>query len=106
MDSNDIERERGITILSKNTAVFYKDTKLTTVKLPTNATTLGSSVFEGCTGLVAVNLPTKLTEIADFTFKGCSKLVSDEVDKVRQSEEGNTEITYNSYLNFPSEPIS
>ena len=28
MDSNDIERERGITILSKNTAVFYKNTKL------------------------------------------------------------------------------
>ena len=27
MDSNDIERERGITILSKNTAVFYKDDK-------------------------------------------------------------------------------
>ena len=27
MDSNDIERERGITILSKNTAVFYKDVK-------------------------------------------------------------------------------
>lgn len=29
MDSNAIERERGITILSKNTAVFYKDTKST-----------------------------------------------------------------------------
>ena len=28
MDSNDIERERGITILSKNTAVFYKDIKI------------------------------------------------------------------------------
>ena len=28
MDSNDIERERGITILSKNTAVFYKDVKI------------------------------------------------------------------------------
>ena len=27
MDSNDIERERGITILSKNTAVMYKGTK-------------------------------------------------------------------------------
>ena len=27
MDSNDIERERGITILSKNTAVFYKKYK-------------------------------------------------------------------------------
>ena len=30
MDSNDIERERGITILSKNTAVYYKDTKINT----------------------------------------------------------------------------
>ena len=29
MDSNDIERERGITILSKNTAVYYKGTKIT-----------------------------------------------------------------------------
>ena len=28
MDSNDIERERGITILSKNTAVFYRSTSL------------------------------------------------------------------------------
>ncbi|MBQ4293828.1 MAG: translational GTPase TypA, partial [Lachnospiraceae bacterium] len=28
MDSNDIERERGITILSKNTAVYYKDVKI------------------------------------------------------------------------------
>ena len=28
MDSNAIERERGITILSKNTAVFYKNTKI------------------------------------------------------------------------------
>ena len=29
MDSNDIERERGITILSKNTAVMYKGTRVT-----------------------------------------------------------------------------
>ena len=28
MDNNDLERERGITILSKNTAVMYKDTKI------------------------------------------------------------------------------
>ena len=28
MDSNDIERERGITILSKNTAITYKNTKM------------------------------------------------------------------------------
>ena len=29
MDSNDLERERGITILAKNTAVHYKDTRST-----------------------------------------------------------------------------
>ena len=37
MDSNDIERERGITILSKNTAVFYKDVKIDIVDTPGHA---------------------------------------------------------------------
>lgn len=37
MDSNDIERERGITILSKNTAVHYKDTKINIIDTPGHA---------------------------------------------------------------------
>ena len=37
MDSNDIERERGITILSKNTAVFYKNTKINIIDTPGHA---------------------------------------------------------------------
>ena len=37
MDSNDIERERGITILSKNNAVFYKDTKINIIDTPGHA---------------------------------------------------------------------
>ena len=37
MDSNDIERERGITILSKNTAVYYKNTKINIVDTPGHA---------------------------------------------------------------------
>ena len=37
MDSNDIERERGITILSKNTAVYYKDTKINIIVTPGHA---------------------------------------------------------------------
>ncbi len=37
MDSNDLERERGITILAKNTAVFYKDTKINIVDTPGHA---------------------------------------------------------------------
>lgn len=37
MDSNDIERERGITILSKNTAVYYNGTKINIVDTPGHA---------------------------------------------------------------------
>ncbi len=37
MDSNDIERERGITILSKNTAVQYKDIKINIIDTPGHA---------------------------------------------------------------------
>lgn len=34
MDSNDLERERGITILSKNTSITYKDTKVNIIDTP------------------------------------------------------------------------
>jgi len=37
MDSNDLERERGITILSKNTAIIYKDIKINIVDTPGHA---------------------------------------------------------------------
>ena len=37
MDSNDLERERGITILSKNTAIWYKDTKINIIDTPGHA---------------------------------------------------------------------
>ena len=37
MDSNDIERERGITILAKNTSVYYKDVKINVIDTPGHA---------------------------------------------------------------------
>ena len=48
MDSNDIERERGITILSKNTAVYYKGTKINIIDTP------------GPVSYTHLTLPTKL----------------------------------------------
>ena len=45
MDSNDIERERGITILSKNTAVHYKDTK-STLSIPQDMLTSAARLSE------------------------------------------------------------
>jgi len=37
MDSNDLERERGITILAKNTAIYYKDVKINVIDTPGHA---------------------------------------------------------------------
>lgn len=37
MDSNDLEREKGITILSKNTSIFYKDIKINIIDTPGHA---------------------------------------------------------------------
>ncbi|WP_104692601.1 translational GTPase TypA [Helicobacter felis] len=37
MDSNDLEKERGITILSKNTAIHYKDTQINIIDTPGHA---------------------------------------------------------------------
>ncbi|MEK7181827.1 MAG: GTP-binding protein, partial [Patescibacteria group bacterium] len=37
MDSNQLERERGITIYAKNTSLFYKDTKINIVDTPGHA---------------------------------------------------------------------
>ena len=37
MDSNDLERERGITILAKNTAIQYQDVKINVVDTPGHA---------------------------------------------------------------------
>ena len=60
MDSNDIERERGITILSKNTAVRYGDTLINIVDTPGHADFGGEvervlGMVEGCLLLVDAN---------------------------------------------------
>ena len=60
MDSNDLERERGITILSKNTAVKYKDTSINIVDTPGHADFGGEvervlGMVDGCILIVDAN---------------------------------------------------
>lgn len=59
MDSNDIERERGITILSKNTAVHYKDVKINIIDTPGHADFGGEveRVLKMVNGVILVRLP-------------------------------------------------
>ena len=73
MDSNDIERERGITILSKNTAITYKGTKINVIDTPghadfggevervlkmVNGVILVVDAFEGAVSYTHLTLPT------------------------------------------------
>ena len=60
MDSNDLERERGITILSKNTAVKYKDTRINIIDTPGHADFGGEvervlGMVDGCLLIVDAN---------------------------------------------------
>ncbi|MGA1474425.1 MAG: translational GTPase TypA [Prochlorothrix sp.] len=60
MDSNDLERERGITILSKNTAVRYNDTLINIVDTPGHADFGGEvervlGMVDGCILIVDAN---------------------------------------------------
>ena len=60
LDSNDLERERGITILSKNTAVYYKDTLINIVDTPGHADFGGEvervlGMVDGCLLIVDAN---------------------------------------------------
>jgi len=60
LDSNDLERERGITILSKNTAVTYKETRINIVDTPGHADFGGEvervlGMVDGCLLIVDAN---------------------------------------------------
>jgi GTP-binding protein len=72
MDSNDLERERGITILAKNTAVRYQDTLINIVDTPGHADFGGEvervlGMVDGCILIVDAN------EVADAPNPFCAE---------------------------------
>ena len=66
MDSNDLERERGITILSKNTAVRYKECKINIIDTPGHADFGGEveRILNMCDGMLNCNV-TKIWHAKD-----------------------------------------
>lgn len=72
MDSNDIERERGITILSKNTAIHYNDIKINIIDTPGHAD-FGGEVERVLKMVNGVVLVVDAFEGADASDKICIK---------------------------------
>jgi GTP-binding protein len=99
MDSNDIERERGITILSKNTAVRYKDTLINIIDTPGHADFGGEvervlGMVDGCILIVDANegpMPQTRFVLTKALAKGLRPIVV--VNKIdRPSAEPNSAI--------------
>ncbi len=93
MDSNDLERERGITILSKNTAVTYKDTLINIVDTPGHADFGGEvervlGMVDGCLLIVDANegpMPQTRFVLKKALEKGLRPIVFvNKIDRVRQ----------------------
>ncbi|MCQ2841630.1 translational GTPase TypA [Helicobacter pylori] len=91
MDSNDLEKERGITILSKNTAIYYKDTKINIIDTPGHADFGGEvervlKMVDGVLLLVdaqeGVMPQTKFVVKKALSFGICPIVVVNKIDKL------------------------
>ena len=61
-------------VLGKYT--FYQCSKLTSLTMPPNVTSIGGSAFEGCSGLKSIIIPKSVTDIGQDAFLGCEGLTS------------------------------
>lgn len=75
MDSNDLERERGITILSKNTSITYKDTKMNIIDTPGHSDFGGEveRVLNMVEGIILVVTILKNSSICGFLSQEIAK---------------------------------
>ena len=69
----------NLTKLASSGSMFASSTKLKSVVLGDNLTTLEASMFKGCTALTSVKLPANLTALDSTAFQNCSALTAIEI---------------------------
>lgn len=71
------------TLITIGEEMFYQS-KLKTVVIPANATTIGNSAFEQCASLISIDIPANVETIGTAAFKGCSSLITVTFEKGSQ----------------------
>ncbi len=109
MDSNDLEKERGITIYAKNTSVLYKDTKINILDTPGHAD-FGSEVERVLRSIDSVLLivdaaegpmpQTKFVLRKSLELGLCPILVLNKIDKIGADVEKAQEAVYELFLDL------
>ena len=66
------------TLITIGEEMFYQS-KLKTVVIPANATTIGNSAFEQCASLISIDIPANVETIGTAVFQNCSSLTSIEI---------------------------
>jgi GTP-binding protein len=112
MDANDLERERGITILAKNTAIFYEDVKINIIDTPGHADFGGEvervlNMADGCLLLVdAVEgpMPQTRTVLQRALEIGLRPIVVvNKIDRPAQRADVVVELTQDLFLELASD---
>ena len=71
------------TLITIGEEMFYQS-KLKTVVIPANATTIGNSAFEQCASLISIDIPANVETIGTAVFLGCSSLTTVTFEKGSQ----------------------
>ena len=113
MDANDLERERGITILAKNTAITYNQTKINIIDTPGHADFGGEvervlNMADGCLLLVdAVEgpMPQTRTVLAQALALGLSPIVViNKIDRANARVDEVLGLTQDLFLDLATDP--
>lgn len=72
--ANIIDQETSDGLLIKGKTIVKCRFGATSVTIPNNVTTIGSSAFSGCSGLTSITIPNSVTSIGSSAFNGCSSL--------------------------------
>ena len=88
------------TLITIGEECFYQS-KLKTVVIPANVTTIGNSAFDQCASLTSIEIPASVETIGEAAFKGCSSLATVTFEKGSQLKTIGGDFYYGAFSGCP-----